>query len=56
MKANRYRLHWSAGHAPRPELKWTVYDWSKGMCCPVAYATTRKQGRALLKFFQEYSE
>lgn len=33
---SRYRLHWAAGSAPRPQLKWTVYDWAKGFCCPVA--------------------
>lgn len=46
----RYRLHWASGDAPKPSLKWTVWDWSVEMRCPVAYAETRKMGRKLCDF------
>ena len=48
----RYRLHWANEHdrGPRPDFKWTVYDWQRGHCCPVAYAETRVAGRELCDF------
>jgi hypothetical protein len=45
MKKLRYRLHWASGHAPKPSLKWVIYDWV--LICPVAYAEKRSFGRKL---------
>ncbi len=44
-KKLRYRLHWASGSAPKPSLKWAVYDWK--LICPVAYAESRVVGRRL---------
>ena len=41
----RYRLHWASGNAPRPSLKWVIYDWAKGKIGPVAYTESRVTGR-----------
>jgi len=43
MKKLRYRLHWVSGHAPKPALKWVIYDWQ--LICPVAYMELRAVGR-----------
>ena len=47
-KKLRYRLHWASGGAPRPALKWAIYDWT--LICPVAYAETRVMGRKIARF------
>jgi hypothetical protein len=43
MRKLRYRLHWASGDAPKPSLKWVVYDWK--LICPVAYVESRVTGR-----------
>ena len=43
MKKLRYRLHWASGDAPKPVLKWAIYDWR--LICPVAYVESRATGR-----------
>lgn len=45
MKALRYRLHWASSEAPKPSLKWAIYDWK--LICPVAYTERRDTGRKL---------
>lgn len=47
-KKLRYRLHWASGDAPRPSLKWAIYDWK--LICPVAYAERRETGRKIADF------
>lgn len=47
-KKLRYRLHWASGSGPKPTLKWAIYDWR--LICPVAYAESRKAGRAICDF------
>ena len=54
MKKLRYRLHWASGDAPRPQLKWIVYDWK--LICPVAYAETRVGGRRMCDFLNKESK
>lgn len=44
MKKTRYRLHWASGDAPKPSLKWVIYDWQKPIG-PVAYLESRALGR-----------
>jgi len=48
VKKLRYRLHWASGDAPRPSLKWVVYDWK--LICPVAYSESRVGGRRVCAF------
>lgn len=47
-KKARYRLHWASGEAPKPALKWAIYDWV--LICPVAYAEKRQDGRKICNF------
>lgn len=42
-KKLRYRLHWSGQQAPKPSLKWVIYDWA--LFYPVAYCESRVTGR-----------
>ena len=49
----RYRLHWASGQAPKPVLKWVIYDWA--LICPVAYAATRGAGQRLCAFLNAES-
>jgi hypothetical protein len=42
-KKLRYRLHWASGDAPKPSLKWVIYDWT--LIAPVAYLESRVLGR-----------
>jgi hypothetical protein len=51
MKKLRYKLHWAGEHGPRPDFKWTIYDWKYS--CPVAYAEKRADGRALCDFLNQ---
>ncbi len=44
----RYRLHWASGNAPKPSLKWVIYDWK--LICPVAYSESRVAARRLCAF------
>ena len=44
----RHRLHWASGQAPKPSLKWVIYDWR--LICPVAYSETRVAGRKVCDF------
>lgn len=53
-KKLRYRLHWASGDAPKPSLKWVVYDWT--LICPVAYAESRVAGRKLCAFLNTESQ
>lgn len=46
-----YKLHWTSGHGPKLELKWTIYDWK--LICPVAYSETRKNGRKICDFLNK---
>lgn len=48
MRKLRYKLHWASGDAPKPCLKWVIYDWV--LICPVAYTESRVMGRALCAF------
>lgn len=41
----RYRLHWASGHAPKPSLKWVIYDWR--LICPIAYLESRATARKI---------
>lgn len=50
-KKLRFRLHWAAGNAPRPSLKWVIYDWN--LRCPIAYAETRINGRRMCEFLNK---
>ena len=43
-KKLRYRLHWASGNAPKPSLKWVIYDWQKPFCV-VAYLESRVTAR-----------
>lgn len=52
-KKPRYRLHWASGDAPKPTLKWVIYDWT--LICPVAYAESRVAGRKLCAFLNSES-
>lgn len=45
MKKLRYRLHWASGAAPKPSLRWVIYDWK--LICPIAYTETRIIGRKI---------
>lgn len=54
MKKPRYRLHWAFGDAPRPSLKWAVYDWV--LNCAVAYAERRADGRKICDFLNHLVE
>jgi hypothetical protein len=45
MKKLRYRLHWAGQQAPKPSLKWVIYDWV--LICPVAYHETRIMARKM---------
>lgn len=53
-KKLRYRLHWSSGLAPKPSLKWVIYDWR--LICPIAYCESRIEGRELTKFLNSKRE
>ena len=44
----RYKLHWNANGEIK-EFKWVIYDWK--LKCPIAFAETRKFGRALVWFY-----
>lgn len=51
--AKRYRLHWSSGRGPSPDLKWEIWDWSRGSdgrwIGPVAYLANRALGREICR-------
>lgn len=47
-KKLRYRLHWASGQAPKPTLKWVIYDWK--LICPIAYSESRVAARRLCAF------
>ena len=43
----RYKLHWAGQDAPKPELKWVIYDWQKPIA-KVAYVQSRALGRQIV--------
>jgi hypothetical protein len=41
----RYKLHWSSGCSPSPELKWQIWDWK--IKHPIIYLENRAIGRQI---------
>ena len=47
----RYRLHWSSGSGPSPELKWQIWDWS--IRHPVTHLENRALGRQICELLND---
>jgi hypothetical protein len=53
-KKIRYRLHWASSEAPKPSLKWVIYDWT--LIGPVAYLESRALGRKVCALLNAEAE